>query len=128
MLVQVVVDVGVVRIGDGHGVLEGWVGFEDVLEELAGGRLAALGHPVAGDEDVTIGPPDALDEDGFRGHGDVAGGGTGDGGYTGESLVPVVAGVIGAQGGLFEVDLGADGANPSCIGVDDTASYCNAGW
>ena len=128
VLIQVVVDVGVVGVGNGHGVLEGWVGFEDVLEELTGGRLAALGHPVARDEDVTIGAPDALDEDRFGGHGDVAGGGPGDGGYTGESLVSVVAGVIGAQGGLFEIDLGADGADPSCIGVDDPTSYCNAGW
>lgn len=128
MLVQVVVDVGVVGVGDGHGVLEGWVGFEDVLEKLAGGGLAAFGHPVAGDENVAVGAPDALDEDGFGGHGDVAGGGTGDGGYTGECLISIVAGVIGAQGGRFEVDLGAYGADPSCIGVDDTASYCNAGW
>ena len=128
MLVEVVVDVAVVRIGDRHGVLEGWVGFENVLEELAGGRLAALGHPVTGDEDVTVGAPNALDKHGLGGHGDVAGGGTGDGGYTGESLVSVVAGVIRAQGGLFEVDLGADGADPSCIRIDDTASYCNVGW
>ncbi len=72
MFVQVVVDVGVVGLGDAEGLLEGRVGFEDVLEELAGCGLAAFSHPVFGDEDVAVWAPDAGDEDGLGGHGDVA--------------------------------------------------------
>ncbi len=72
MFVQVVVDVGVVGLGDAEGLLEGRVGFEDVLEELAGCGLAAFSHPVLGDEDVAVWAPDAGDEDGLGGHGDVA--------------------------------------------------------
>ncbi len=40
------------------------VRLEDVFEQLAGGGLAAFCHPVVGEQDVTVRPPDAVDEDG----------------------------------------------------------------
>ena len=73
VLVQVVVDVGVVLLRHAEGVLVRGVGFEDVLEELARRGLAAFGHPVVWDDAVAVGAPDAVDEDGLGRHDEVAG-------------------------------------------------------
>ena len=73
MFVEVFVDVGVVRVGDGHGMLECWMRLQNMFEELACGGLATLSHPVAGDQHVAIGAPNAFYEDWLWGHGDMAG-------------------------------------------------------
>lgn len=80
MLVQIVVDIGVVAFCDTEGLLESRMGFQDVFEKLPGGRLSTFGHPVFGDQDVAVRTPDTFDEDWLWGHGDVAGRGSSDGG------------------------------------------------
>lgn len=122
VLVQELVDVGVVGFGDGDGVVEGRVRLDDMFEKLARRGLASFGHPVAGDDGVAVGSPDARDEDGIWGHGEVAGRGACHGGQTAECLRLVVLGHIGAQLLGAQVDFGANGADPACVGVDDTAA------
>ena len=51
---------------------------------------------------------------------------TGYGSETGESLTAVIAGIIGAECGIWQSDFGADGAYPAGISIDDTASDRNA--
>jgi len=127
VLVEVVVDVGVVGLGDGDGLVEGRVRLDDVLEQLARRRLPALGHPEAREDGVAVGAPDAGDEDGVGRHGQVAGRRARDGGQAREGLRAVVAGDVGAQLLGAQVDLGAHGADPAGVGVDDAAADGDAG-
>jgi hypothetical protein len=127
MLVQVIVNVHVERLRHGHRFLEGRVGFDDVLEQFARRGLAAFGHPVVWDQDVAVGAPDAVDEDGLLAHGQVAGRGSGDGGEAREGLRDVVFGRRVADAGAAEFYFGADGADPAGVGVDYTAADCDGG-
>ena len=70
--VQKVVNVFVFGSGEGHSLVIGRVDIEDVAEQLAGGRLTTLGHPVLGKENVTVRTPDTRDKDGVLGHGKMA--------------------------------------------------------
>lgn len=63
MLVEVVVDVCVVGFRDGECLVEGWMCFDDVFEQLACRGLAAFGHPEARDDGVAVRAPHARDED-----------------------------------------------------------------
>ena len=95
MLVEVFVDVRIVAVREAHGIFKSRVRLDDVFEELARGRLTAFGAPIVGNQDIPIRTPDTLHEDRVTRHGDVAGGGTGDSGETGEGLMPIVVGVFG---------------------------------
>ena len=123
MLVQVIVDVRVVGFSNAKGLLEGGMGLKDVLEKLARGALPAFSHPVVWNQHVAVWTPDAGDEDGFWGHGDVAGGSAGNGGEASEGLGFVVAGHVCAELVAAELDFGSDSTDPACVGVDDTTAY-----
>ena len=128
VLVEVVVDVGVVGFGDTQDLLEGWVGFEDVLEELAGGGLSAFCHPVVWYEDITVRAPDSLHKNWLRRHGDVTGRGARYRRQTGECLVTIVAGIVRAEGRSSKVDFRTDSPHPPCVGINDTTADSDAGW
>jgi hypothetical protein len=42
VLVEIVVNIYVVRVGQGDCLAEGWMGFDDMLEKLPGGGLASF--------------------------------------------------------------------------------------
>lgn len=124
--VEVIVNVLVLGSGECLGLVEGRVNVEHMTKQLASGRLPALGHPVIGQQHVAVRAPDARNKDGLFGHGQVAGGGTGDGGESGKGLRQVVVRDTGVELIVAEVDLGANSANPAGVGINDTASYGNA--
>ena len=128
MLVEIIVDVGIVRFRDTECLLESRMCFEDVLQELSCCALTSLGHPVSWNQDVTIGAPDPLDEDRFRRHGNVTGRCTGDCCKTAERLMLVGGGELGAQFVTAQLDFGSDGTNPAGISIDDTTANSDAGY
>ena len=90
MLVEVVVDVGVEGLRQGHGLLESRMGFEDVFQKLTRGRLASLSEPVVGDQNISVWAPDTVHKYGLLAHSNVTSRCAGDGGKTGECLRDVV--------------------------------------
>lgn len=127
VLVQVVIDVDVVGLGQGRRLVEGRMRFHDVSEQLARGRLPTLGHPEARDDGVAVRAPDARHEDRVGRHGKMARGRACDRGQTGERLTAVIRRGFRVQLVARQVDFGTHCSNPSCIGIDDTTADGNAG-
>lgn len=122
VVVEEVVDVLAGCLGGLEGFAVGGVRLEHVLQELAGGGLASLGHPEPGEEHVPVRTPYSGHEDGVLGHGEVAGGRPGHGGEPGEGLGHIVGSCRLVEGARFKLHLGADSPNPPGVRINDAAS------
>jgi hypothetical protein len=122
MLVEVVVDVCVEGLGNTHCLLEGWVGLEDVFQQLACGRLTTFCHPVVWDENIAVWSPDTVNKDGLFRHGQMAGRSSSNSGEASKGLRNVVLVGTGLEVRVRQANLCSDGTDPTSIGINDTST------
>lgn len=123
MLVEIVINISIVRLRYAQGLLKGRMGLENMLEKLAGCTLASFGHPVLRNQHISIRPPHPRDKHRLGGHGNVAGGRPCNGCQTSERLSPVILGNFRAELPSAQFHLRSNGPNPTGVGIDHTATY-----